>query len=162
MCLWGPNTSLWFLDQNYLSLCSPIGSMCFHGPRLWSGWRERESAWKTKRVRQTERPRRPFFMIVCAAQIRPLPGCILNEEGLCQTHTRKAVERHWPWPWLALLPHEWLFRRQRYEPATPLPTSVVSTRSHSSLSVRPRKLTQLCQTHTFLFPSQCKQLKINK
>lgn len=31
--------------------------------------------------------RRPFFTSVCSAQIRFLPGCILNEEGPRQTQT---------------------------------------------------------------------------
>lgn len=143
-----------------MSLRSPISSIVFSWPScvdcVWDRWREREWVKKTKESKANWMARRPFFMIVCTAQIRPLPGCILNEEGLHQTHTRKVEERHWPWPWFALLLNEWLPKLGTGNTSSYLcgfnATPFLTHHAHW-------KLTQLCQTHTFLFSSQCKQSK---
>lgn len=59
-------------------------------------WKSRE---KVVRWRDSQwMARQPFFTAVCSVQIRPLPGCILNEEGPHQTHTHTHVVAHiWSW-----------------------------------------------------------------
>lgn len=114
--------------------------------------------------------RRPFFTSVCSAQIRLLPGCILNEEGPHQTHTHTRTHvmctcghtDSWG-KTLALTltctpPSELpLLCGRRLERATPFSYLCAFNASPLLTHHAQWKPTRLCQTYTSLCFSQGKQ-----